>query len=300
VRVEREDWEAVGRLVPRLLESGRRLPFLRFEGGRGHRTSAEFGEFREHAPYVPGEDLRHFDWAVFARTREPVLRRFDGVLRRRFELLVDRSPSTGIRWPGYAWLASLLARLGRARFEEAFCRVAGTEGLRRIECRGDGFEAELFEALAEAPCPGTRGRRSAPRAADLLSAWEGLPAGRGYTLLSDFQPVEEWLEALARCAHRGKHVLCLYPRLPEESGRTPPPEGRLRLVDPESGEDLELRMEADLWRAFLVEQRSWEHRLGRELEALGHVFHAADLPSREEAGLPKAWLPFLHAGEAFG
>ena len=47
----------------------------------GLHESPDFGfsqEFAEYRQYVPGDDLRHVDWNVFARTDRTYLKRFKG------------------------------------------------------------------------------------------------------------------------------------------------------------------------------------------------------------------------------
>jgi len=50
-------------------------------------------EFAEHRAYVPGDDLRHLDWKVFARTDKLHLKRFQQETTLDVEILVDGSGS---------------------------------------------------------------------------------------------------------------------------------------------------------------------------------------------------------------
>jgi uncharacterized protein (DUF58 family) len=52
-------------------------------------------EFAEHRAYVPGDDLRHLDWKVFARTDKLHLKRFRQETTLDVMLLVDASGSMG-------------------------------------------------------------------------------------------------------------------------------------------------------------------------------------------------------------
>lgn len=55
-----------------------------------HGYSAEFTEYR---PYAEGDDPRHLDWRVFARSDRYYLRKFEEETNLRFQLVVDQSRS---------------------------------------------------------------------------------------------------------------------------------------------------------------------------------------------------------------
>lgn len=53
-------------------------------------------EIETHAPYVPGDDLRHLDWNALARLDTLLVRRFTAEREVAFHLLVDCSASMGV------------------------------------------------------------------------------------------------------------------------------------------------------------------------------------------------------------
>jgi len=55
-----------------------------------HGVSVEFAEYRQ---YVPGDDLRHFDWKVFAKTDRSYIRLFEEETNLTAHLVVDASRS---------------------------------------------------------------------------------------------------------------------------------------------------------------------------------------------------------------
>jgi uncharacterized protein (DUF58 family) len=62
----------------------------------GLHRSPKFGfsqEFAEYQQYVQGDDLRHIDWNVFARTERLYLKRFKGETNMQLLLLLDASAS---------------------------------------------------------------------------------------------------------------------------------------------------------------------------------------------------------------
>src|SRR6202049_4625278 len=50
-------------------------------------------EFAEYRAYTPGDDLRHVDWNVFARTERAYLKRYRGETNSLLTILLDASQS---------------------------------------------------------------------------------------------------------------------------------------------------------------------------------------------------------------
>ncbi|HZP32256.1 MAG TPA: DUF58 domain-containing protein [Candidatus Acidoferrales bacterium] len=62
----------------------------------GLHRSPDFGfsqEFAEYRAYTPGDDLRHVDWNVFARTERAYLKRYRGETNTLLTVLLDASSS---------------------------------------------------------------------------------------------------------------------------------------------------------------------------------------------------------------
>ena len=62
----------------------------------GLHRSPDFGfsqEFAEYRAYSPGDDLRHVDWNVFARTERAYLKRYRGETNSLLTMLLDASNS---------------------------------------------------------------------------------------------------------------------------------------------------------------------------------------------------------------
>ncbi|HPR87090.1 MAG TPA: DUF58 domain-containing protein [bacterium] len=52
-------------------------------------------EFAEHRPYMPGDDIRHIDWKVYAKTHRYYLKEFEEETNLKTYLLLDASASMG-------------------------------------------------------------------------------------------------------------------------------------------------------------------------------------------------------------
>lgn len=72
--------------LPRVPVSGRTGELL----GRGTGSSVEFQEYRE---YFPGDDVRHLDWAAYARSDSLMVRLFREEISPNTEILLDTSCS---------------------------------------------------------------------------------------------------------------------------------------------------------------------------------------------------------------
>lgn len=62
----------------------------------GLHRSPDFGfsqEFAEYRAYTPGDDLRHVDWSVYARSERLYLKRFRGETNSQLSVLIDASNS---------------------------------------------------------------------------------------------------------------------------------------------------------------------------------------------------------------
>lgn len=74
-------------------------------------------EFADHREYVPGDDLKYLDWALFARTDHYYIKRFEEETNLRCYLVLDRSASMAFgtasltKWDYGCFLATCLAYL---------------------------------------------------------------------------------------------------------------------------------------------------------------------------------------------
>ena len=62
-------------------------------------------EFAEHRPYNPGDELRHVDWKVYAKTDRFYVKQYEEETNLRHHVVLDTSPS--MRYKGEAELSKL-------------------------------------------------------------------------------------------------------------------------------------------------------------------------------------------------
>jgi hypothetical protein len=188
VRVRADDpWHA--ELLPELLELGCEPPFVTLDEQGRRRVPSEFGDFRGHVAYAPGDDLRFLDWRVLARTGDRMLKRFDGVEHRRLSLHVDASASVRVRGRAYLDLIELWLLLGLHTLDSIELVVHGGGGT------WQGLERERFEGPADSERVRARvaglnfdGELDPVQLGDALAQ----SPGGGAVLLSDFMPGEFW------------------------------------------------------------------------------------------------------------
>ncbi|OFZ78519.1 MAG: hypothetical protein A2583_05540 [Bdellovibrionales bacterium RIFOXYD1_FULL_53_11] len=193
-------------------------------------------QFSEHRPYVPGDDIRHLDWKVTARTRDPLVKKFEEERELTVFLVVDVSGST--RFSSSRKLKS-----------EVAAEIAGMLAYAAIHT-GDKVGLMLFAGEVEHIIPPKKGRQHILRiireviahkpktkGTDLARAIDG--AGRimkhsGVVfVISDFMATGHDI-AMRRLARRHDVVAV---RIGDEREAVVPPDGHFIFIDPETGNE---------------------------------------------------------------
>ena len=232
-----------GRAARRLhLEVGRRLDGL-LQGAHLGLLPGPGSEPAEARAYVPGDDVRRIDWAVTARTQDLHVR--EAVAERELEttLVVDLSGSMSFgtaHWEKRSLavsVAAAFAHLVQGPGDRVGALVLSADGLRRVPPRaGRPALLALLHVLLSTP----RADGPGPGLGVALRQAVGPGRRRGLAVVvSDLlDPPGTWTGPLRRLAQRSDVVVAevLDPRelaLPDV--------GVLRLVDPESGHELEVQ-----------------------------------------------------------
>lgn len=201
--------------------------------------SAEFAELRG---YRPGDDLRHLDWKMYARSDRYFVKQFHEETNLRGHILLDISASMG--WssrpgvlPTKLWYGRTLAgalallllrqgdRAGLALFDQTIRGWISSRGGRRQW-------TEFTRRLEGVEASGTTDASTALREVALRLRRRGL-----VVLISDLLvDPEETLRALRYLRHREHQVLVFHLFDPGERDLAGTGDARFR--DPETGEDL--------------------------------------------------------------
>ena len=212
--------------------------------------SVEFADFRD---YALGDDLRQLDWNVLARLEKLFVKLFVEEEDVTITVLLDGSASMASGLPNKLQFAkraaAALGYIGLASEDKVAVSVLGGRvARRRVALRGSGRVFRLLTELsAIQPADGPTDLVAAARhAAAQLS-------GRGVViLLSDLlDPAAD--RVIRELASTRSELIVLHVLSPQELD--PPLEGDLRLVDIESGDNIDVTADLatiDLYRARLA------------------------------------------------
>lgn len=233
--------EAFRQLLPVLISTKRRLDGGRVERLRARRAVlSQSGTFVGHRRYERGDDLRHLDWAAYARTGELFTKQLEEDDRRAVTVAVDLSASmlagSPQRRTGALRLAAVIGGLALARLD-GVCLVTPGASAPSQRFVGVAQLPALLEHLRALPVADTD-----PGAVGAL-VLSSESVGRVHWI-SDFAPPREFEPPLRALRRRGAKVSGWIPVVPEDEA--PPSGGYLRVVDPESGRSLSVPVDRGL------------------------------------------------------
>lgn len=184
-------------------------------------------EFDRHRAYQQGDESRHVDWRLFARTDRLYVRQFREESNLQAFLIVDDSAS--MAYAGADGLTKLrYAQMLAAALAHLMLRGGDAVGLGRTGAGGElllrprnrrGHLHDLLLALERIRASGSD---DAARAVERAST--ALPRRGRVILISDLlaeDAATRLVAALGRLRARGDEVIVLRPLTPEEEGRAP-------------------------------------------------------------------------------
>lgn len=238
----------------------------------GERRGASVGtgmEFADHREYHEGDDLRHLDPHVYARLGRPYIKRYATDRGLDVAILLDASRSMDYGHPTKlavaARLAAALAYVGVAAGDRVRLGVFGSgRDLRwRPAITSTGHMSALVQDL-DRPRP-ARGQESNLRAV-AAAADTALPSSGVTVVLSDW-----WTEdpegAVRVFARSGRELVAVQVLAPDEEDPGMLADGLTRLVDAESGVDLDLSLDGETQAAYARGLAAWRERFRAAVEA---------------------------------
>jgi uncharacterized protein (DUF58 family) len=255
--------------------------------GIGERRSRSRGpgmEFMDYREYQPGDDVRHLDPHLYARTGSHYIRQHAIYQQLPIAIIVDGSASMNFGTPTkFDFACGLASAL-------AFVGLAG----------GDVVEVGVHAASRLLWSPRVRGMRRAPVIFDWLAAQH--PAGSGFgQALGD---------ALPRLVHRGlvillsdwwvddletdlkvlgslrQEIFAVHIASPQELDPAQLGTGETRLVDSENGHEIELLIDHNVLDGYRTAHAAWRDHLRQQItNHLGRY-----LPVRSDSRLDRLLL----------
>lgn len=246
----------------------------------GRRSLAGVGEeFVGHRPYRPGEDLRHLDWTLLGRHRQPFVKVHRPSRRETWLVAFDVSPSMDVGAPSKlqsaaeAALAAVALGLRHgARVEVVVPDPGGAAPFRSVELAGEAALGQLVRALEELR-PAAGGGLEVLLAGDtpVLARVAARTRAQRVLLFGDFLDVD--LRALLGLAGSRRRLHIGHVVAPEEADptRDPGAHGAPRWFDPEDPAAPERRASARDLRLYhqrfegfceRLERLARQHRMG--------------------------------------
>jgi len=211
----------------------------------GLHRSPDFGfsqEFAEYRAYTPGDDLRHVDWNVFARSERMYLKRYRGETNSPLTVLLDASNSMqfgshGVNKMDYArYLAASLFYLAIHGQRDAAGLITFDDEIRNY-IRPSTRQGQLHRLLAGLEQAEARARTDFAKP---MRYFQELVRRRGMVLIvSDFwEPPESIVRTIEPLRFHGNEVVLFHVLDPEDV--RPELHGPSILVDMETQNQLEV------------------------------------------------------------
>ena len=249
------DPEFLARLE-RLEPAVRRLVSGERRGDHAVRRRGGGSLFRDHRPYVQGDDPRFVDWNVYSRLGELVVKNFDADEAMKMNIFVDASGSMDFgRQNKFLAARRLAAALGFITLNRlGVVAIAEVSERRRAASRAEFFGKAavqgLLAHLEDMPVGGD---------VDLFAALRtlvGVRGGRGVAvLISDCFAERGYARALHYLRHAGFKTAVVH--VLDHDDFRPDLSGSLRLIDVETRRTLRAAFTADLVERYAAEVRAW-------------------------------------------
>jgi len=220
------------------------IPRESMRGHSGARLGLEAGaslDFHDYREYQPGDDLRHLDWSVYARSDKEIIKLYREEVSPKLEIVLDVSRSMNLPGTPKAEAALALAAACAVAAENVHCEHAvWTAGHRVHQLEGSSGSPNSWELPAfDSPCsPEDEIVRASPRwrrngirifVSDLL--WPSAP------------------DPILRRLADGAAALTVIQLLAAEE-ESPELRGQNRFVDVESGETLDVFVDETAQSAY--------------------------------------------------
>lgn len=237
-------------------------------------SSMDFSDFRE---YHPGDDVRHIDWNVFARTERVYIKRFLDEQEMRVHIMVDASKSMQTKWLFTRQLAFSLGSIALMN-DDRLAISLGRGSHPPFRRKGKSAQKLFTSFMASMPDPLEEGFAEK---ADFQSAKDATVL---FVLSDALEPLEEWQRFFSRAARCSKDIRFLH--ISDRQDREPRYEGDLRLIDRENAVAFNVTMTSQAVKDYNRQRRI--HLEG--LQALCRRYGVQYLPLHMEEGIQQVMM----------
>jgi uncharacterized protein (DUF58 family) len=254
--------EAFLRRMERLsLQAQRSLRGNPYSGEHHSRHQMPATMFNDHRPYTPGDDLRYVDWNAYARQDHVLVKLGEAEQDVNVHLLLDASRSMALGNPPRLRLAQqlmgALGYLALAHSDRLQIVPFGAASLPSFgPTQGKARTAAMLQFISQlTPQPATQ------LAAVLQRHARTHPQGGILVLGSDLLAADDLDLALRALAPPRWQVLVLH--LLDQRDLQPELSGPLELEDSETGQRLQLTLDAETLARYRQSVATWRERLTR-------------------------------------
>lgn len=201
-------------------------------------SSMDFSDFRE---YHPGDDVRHIDWNVYARTEKVYIKRFLDEQEMRIHIMIDGSKSMQNKWLFTKQLAFSLGTIVLLN-DDKLTMTLGDGKHRSFRQKGNSAQKNFSHFLT-----------SFPEAEEIgFAEFADFQQAKGSTvlfILSDaLESLDKWQQFFRRASKNSKDIRFLH--ISNQQERKPVFQGDLRMIDEESAEAFNVTMTAGTAEAY--------------------------------------------------
>ena len=260
--------ESFLRKLERLAIYSRRAMAGQLQGERRSPKRGQSVEFADYRAYSSGDDFRRIDWNAYARLERFFIKLFVEEEDLNVHILVDTSASMDWGQPTKLWYAQ------RAAGALGYIALAGLDRV-TVTALGNGSpdyfrphrgKAQAFALFSFLSALQSGGQATlAPRLRSYAAA-ASLPGP--LLLISDLMD-DGWADGLRALAGRGFDVTVLHVLSPDEvdpgtsNWLAVEPGGDFRLLDRETGAEVEITADADLLERYRQGFVDWQEELRR-------------------------------------
>lgn len=246
--------DSVLKRVKRIEISSRKMMDDIMSGGYKSRFKGQGVQFSEHRTYTPGDDIRHLDWKVSARSKEPLIKQYEEERELNVFIIADFSASLefgsarNTKREVMTEIGSMLAYAASNSGDKVGVLFVTDKVKKTIELRkGRNHVLRIIRDLISFPTePGGTGLKKALEETRRLLKHSGI-----VFILSDFKA--EGYESALRQLSRKHDVVAIRIEDPAESAL--PLLGRVAILDPESGVEREAGFDLVAFKRALTESR---------------------------------------------